>query len=251
MSVVAKSFTAIGNGLEVLANPGQTVGYAVTGTFVGTVILEQEIQGAWVAAVTAMTVVSRGSFVAEGSGNAKRCRYRFRCSAFTSGTIVTTIDVATPIASAVPVTPILRQATVEIADAAIKTLGATTSVTIVPAPGLNRILIPVSGVMRRVMLAAYTNVNAAATLFLSDSLAGTVVHSNAVDGDFLIAFTDAIATFQPAALYQTTRAALANAGIVLQAGNAAAGAFTGGNAANRLVVTVSYLLLNVETGRYE
>jgi hypothetical protein len=72
-----------------------------------------------------------------------------------------------------------------------------------------------------------------------------------VDGDFLIATTDAIATFNPANLYQVTRSAMANSGLAIMAGNAAAGAFTGGNAANRLVVTVSYLVLNVETGRYE
>lgn len=244
MSSVAKSFTATGDGLEIVAPIGATIGYAVTGTFVGTVVLEELTRSGWTTRVTA-TGVTRGTQLVEPP---TRGRFRFRCSAFTSGTIVTALDQAptAPVAGL----PIVHQATVELTDAQVKALGATTPVTLVAAPGLNRILLPLSGVMRRVLKSAYTNVNAAATLFLSDT-AGATTHSNAVDADFLIATTDTIATFQPAALYQTTRAALENVGLSIQGANAAAGAFTGGHADNRLVVAVTYVVLNIETGRFE
>jgi hypothetical protein len=244
MSSIAKSFTATGDGLELVAPAGTSIGYAVAGTFVGTVVLQEYVRE-WVTLQT-FTSVTRGSFAAEPKRS--MARYRFKCTAFTSGTIVTTLDTA--VAGALSGVATVRQASVELTDAQIKTLGATTPVTIVAAPGLNRILLPVSGIMRRVMLAAYTNVNAAATLFLSDG-GGTIVHSNSVDADFLIAFTDTVATFQPAALYQTLRSTLENSALTIQGANAAAGAFTGGNAANRLIVTVSYLVFNVETGRFE
>jgi hypothetical protein len=244
MSSIAKSFTAVGDGFELLAPAGVTVGYAVTGTFVGTVLLEVLTRAGW-ATVTSVTAVSRGSFPSEAQG--RTTRYRFRCSAYTSGTIVTALDWA-PATAASGLAPV-HQATRELTDAEVKALNAT-PITVAPAVGLNRLCIPVAGVMRRVFRSAYTNVNGAATIYLADSLAGTTVLSNSVDADFLIATSAAIATFNPANLYEATRAALENAGIAVMSTNSA-GAYTGGHADNRLVVSVSYLVLNLETGRYE
>jgi hypothetical protein len=97
MSATAKSFTAVGDGLELVAPVGATLGYAVTGTFVGTVLFEQLVRASWVTLVTASSV-TRGTFTAESS-ESRRARYRFRCSAYTSGTIVTTLDTAPASAS--------------------------------------------------------------------------------------------------------------------------------------------------------
>jgi hypothetical protein len=143
----------------------------------------------------------------------------------------------------------VHQATVELTDAQVKALNAT-PVTLAAAPGPNRVLLPLGGVMRRVFRSAYTNVNASGTLYLADAIAGTTLLSNSVDANFLIATTAAIATFNPANLYEATRAALENAGIALMATNSD-GAFTGGHDDNRLVVSVSALVVNLETGRYE
>ena len=184
MSATAKSFTAVGDGLEIVAPVGATVGYAVTGTFVGTVLLEQLVRASWVVLVTASSV-TRGSFPAESSESTS-ARYRFRCSAFTSGTIVTTLDTA-PASASSGLAPV-HQATVELTDAQVKALNAT-PVTLAAAPGPNRVLLPLGGVMRRVFRSAYTNVNANGTIYLADAIAGTTVHSNAVDADFLIATT--------------------------------------------------------------
>jgi hypothetical protein len=84
-----KSFSGTGAGLEFLAPHGSTVQWAVSGTFVGTVVLEQQQRrGGWVTIATAIAPTTN-SFVADSFGR-PMARYRFSCSAFTSGPIVTT-----------------------------------------------------------------------------------------------------------------------------------------------------------------
>lgn len=86
---VAKSFTAVGDGPELLVRNGESFTYDVSGTFVGTVRLQQFRRGGWelLAAVTE----AAGATLILDSGNKPNARVRFKCSAFTSGTIVTDI----------------------------------------------------------------------------------------------------------------------------------------------------------------
>jgi hypothetical protein len=91
---VAKSFTAVGDGPDLLVNTGDTVTYSQSGTFVGTTILQQIIAGGAVPIVTA-TGASSGSFVAQARANDAKARYRYRATAYTSGTIVTSL-IGTP-----------------------------------------------------------------------------------------------------------------------------------------------------------
>lgn len=90
---VSKSFTGVGDGPDFLIRQGEEFTYQVSGTFVGTVVLQQYLRGGWFPLVTATGPVS-GTMVAEAGGK-DHARYRFRCSAFTSGTIETVLaDVA-------------------------------------------------------------------------------------------------------------------------------------------------------------
>lgn len=89
MSAATKSFTATGAGPEFLSKRGETFSYALSGTFVATIVLETFIAGGWTPVVSA-TIADSGTITPE-PGKASR-RYRYRCSAFTSGTAVTTIS---------------------------------------------------------------------------------------------------------------------------------------------------------------
>jgi hypothetical protein len=89
MSTVSKSFTAVGAGGEFLVRPGESMNYSVSGTFVGTVVLERTRTAlqSFDAIVTA-TAAASGTVKNEGPSAE---HYRFRCSAYTSGTIVTAL----------------------------------------------------------------------------------------------------------------------------------------------------------------
>jgi hypothetical protein len=91
---VTKSFTAVGDGPDLLVNTGDTVTYSQSGTFVGTTVLQQIIAGGATPIVTA-TGASSGSFIAQAKGNDAKARYRYRATAYTSGTIVTSL-IGTP-----------------------------------------------------------------------------------------------------------------------------------------------------------
>jgi hypothetical protein len=94
MSTASKSFTAVGAGPDKVVRKGEQVTYAVSGSFVGTVVLEQYIGGGWTALVS-KTAAATGT-VTPDYGNKTQARVRFSCSAYTSGTIVTAIaDVTT------------------------------------------------------------------------------------------------------------------------------------------------------------
>lgn len=152
----------------------------------------------------------------------------------------------------------LHQATVTLTDAQIKAL-PTTAVEIVAAPGANLILVPqmVSFVLD-CTAGVYTNVNAAVT----GGVGMNTSYSNVLNGIEPSALEGALGDNSEAWLfYQRTGAQLdfdkvtwigvadfANKPLVVVFSNAAAGNFTGGNAANSMTVSVTYLTLNTLTG---
>lgn len=95
---IATSFTALGVGLPMIKRSGEGVVYSVSGTFVGTVVLERSQDGgiSWQTVLTA-TGSASGTHVVE-LPTGQTAAYRFRCSAFTSGTIVTSIADAADVA---------------------------------------------------------------------------------------------------------------------------------------------------------
>lgn len=96
------TLTALNQAVTVNAAPIDKIGINIVGTFVGTVTFEATIDGTnWVAtaagaAATPTTFVTTatapGLFVADCF---QFVGFRVRCSAFTSGSIVTTITTAT------------------------------------------------------------------------------------------------------------------------------------------------------------
>ncbi len=85
MATYSKSFTALGASEEVTVDKGNSVTYAVSGTFVGTWQL-QRCTG------KGFMVLATGTGSGSGTVTAERnIRLRFTCSAFTSGTIVTSV----------------------------------------------------------------------------------------------------------------------------------------------------------------
>ena len=95
MATVSKSFTAVGVSAELLVRSGEQFTYAVSGTFVGTVVVESSNNGglAYTPLVSA-TGSASGTVIVEDSAR-QNVRVRVRCSDYTSGTIVTALaDVA-------------------------------------------------------------------------------------------------------------------------------------------------------------
>jgi hypothetical protein len=91
MSLIATSFTAVGVGAAIQVNHKQSLSYSVSGTFVGTVKVEKsEDGGVTFAPLTSSTAAATGTLVHESSVQGP-AHFRFRCTAFTSGTIVTSI----------------------------------------------------------------------------------------------------------------------------------------------------------------
>lgn len=83
MSTVTKSFTGTETYTQHLTPPPGTMDVSVTGTFVGTVVLERTLDGTnWGICATYTTATE--DVITNGSGSVP---YRFRCSAYTSGTI--------------------------------------------------------------------------------------------------------------------------------------------------------------------
>ncbi len=93
MSVVSKDFTALGQVSATLSVPPQrSMSYAITGTFVATLVLEHSFNNgvSWTIdqtytttgqSSTALSLIGQGMTV-----------YRFRCTAYTSGTATATMD---------------------------------------------------------------------------------------------------------------------------------------------------------------
>lgn len=90
MEYISKSFTAVGNGAAISVNHDGYLVYSVSGTFSGTVILEKSLNGgaSW-EQIVSKTAAASDSLQLDNKG--QNALVRFRCSAFTSGTIVTSI----------------------------------------------------------------------------------------------------------------------------------------------------------------
>lgn len=89
---ISTSFSAKGVGSPLPMDKQQTLGYAVTGTFVGTVLLEHSFTSgqSWEDADRTITTTASGEIAVR-----RDAWYRFRCTAYTSGTIVAAIDDST------------------------------------------------------------------------------------------------------------------------------------------------------------
>lgn len=91
MTQVNKSFTAVGNGAEMLVRHGEYFEYSLSGTFVGTLLLQKTTDGGqnWETLLT-KTAAANGKLLIENQGQSN-CNVRWRCSAYTSGTAVTSV----------------------------------------------------------------------------------------------------------------------------------------------------------------
>lgn len=96
---VTKSFTAVGVGPELLVRNGESFTYDLSGTFVGTLKVEQFDKGGWTVLVS--KAAAAGATVTIDSGNKPAARIRFRCTAYTSGTAVTSLSAVTSEVSSV------------------------------------------------------------------------------------------------------------------------------------------------------
>ena len=198
------------------------------------------------------------------------------------GTAVARHAVSTPVAvylpgavwtdptdTVAPVSPAAaspRQATATLTDAQIKALPST-PVVVVPAPGMNRVLLaPVTQGSMQIVLyldwyGDYTNIDATATWECAVGPFGPYARYGA--GNKLASFLGWGAGGQANAVWLLSKndstvdgAALNNLSdvqnqpITLGMVNAALGNLTGGHAANTLTVSVLYSVLDVTTGRF-
>lgn len=90
MTTINTSFTAVGVSATLLVRRGDAFTYAITGTFVGQWILEKSVDDVSWYAVASGTVAGSGTVRADDAA-AKATRYRMRCAAYTSGTIVSVL----------------------------------------------------------------------------------------------------------------------------------------------------------------
>lgn len=90
MSSVPKSFTAVGVGTALAVKAGQAYAYFLSGTFSATIVLQKSLNGGqtW-ETVSSHTAAASGILNNHGPDNILA---RFICSAFTSGTAVTTLQ---------------------------------------------------------------------------------------------------------------------------------------------------------------
>lgn len=93
-ATISKSFTATGAGGDLLVKVGDSFTYSVSGTFVGTVVLQKSTNYFTWETVATATGSASGTIIAS-SDNANQVFYRFWCDAYTSGTIVTSMTDAT------------------------------------------------------------------------------------------------------------------------------------------------------------
>lgn len=93
-ATVSKSFTATGEGGSLSVKVGDSFTYAVSGTFVGTVVLQRSTNSFTWSTVTSATSSASGTVIAS-SNNANQVTYRWFCTDYTSGTIVTSMADAT------------------------------------------------------------------------------------------------------------------------------------------------------------
>jgi hypothetical protein len=266
MSSVAKSFTAVGTGSQIVAQPGDLVTYDVSGSFVGTVVIEQWCGGgstAWVPLVS-LTAPSAGTVRVEPPANlpsALPLGYRVRCAAYTSGTIATVLSAEPP--SAAVVSPgITHQATVSLTNAQLKALN-TTPIVIVAAPGSGKAIIPLSAMAVLTWVANYTAIDPSAVFaithdgILPSTLAPAYETPDSNVTNLLANGSGGVSVFGPVALTSAAltpqpelNMGLSNLAVLVQLFNNGAD-LTGGDAGNALVVSVLYLILNLTTGVFE
>ena len=91
MTTISKSFTATGSGASINIKGGDSFTYAVSGTFVGTVQIEESFDGGatWHTIGISATGSASGTFIV--APKIAHSLYRFTCTAYTSGTIVTSL----------------------------------------------------------------------------------------------------------------------------------------------------------------
>lgn len=86
VQTLAKSFTAVGLGGAIGIREGKSLDYAVSGTFVGTVKITYSPNGTSWSPILTISAAASGRLEKLPAG-----QYRFECTAFTSGTIVTSV----------------------------------------------------------------------------------------------------------------------------------------------------------------
>lgn len=159
-----------------------------------------------------------------------------------------------------PAENILRTATVTLTDAQIKSL-ATGEVDLVPAPGAGKMNVLLFAVAKIALAASYTNVDALAFIGIGPS--GGAVSSTLIDvspylTDFgsvpnsllhfepqVITTTAALDTPTYARGYSNIVAAEENLALTIKGDNNGDGAFTGGDAANTMTITVVYVVIDL------
>lgn len=158
-----------------------------------------------------------------------------------------------------PTGVVVLSTTVTLTNAQIKALGAGTAVTIVPPPGVGKAFNFVSGfVVLNTTAGVYTNVNVAAyfqfTLegfWASVGMVGNPMNLMLTGGGVYGAFFAPASSGTVAAGSNTVSEVnsvadyIDNYALQLSGGNGGAGAFTGGNAANTLKITVLYMIIDV------
>lgn len=100
MSTVSTSFTATGNSTNLRLRPGESANYSVSGTFVGTVQVQRDAAGGnsnfgATPGIADITAAASGTI---RNDTFESQNYRIACTAYTSGTIVTSLaDVNTDV----------------------------------------------------------------------------------------------------------------------------------------------------------
>ena len=276
MSTVPGSFTAVAAGAIFRALKDKKFTYSVSGTFTATWVLEREVKGggAWEQVATGTATQAAVTLVADRDAN-----YRFRCSAFTSGTMVTSIadvvdsiekvqnrdgltvfeiteeGIETPKQTVTDLvvtnqnTPdgdvLMQYVDVVVSSAEILALFATPK-TLVPAPGANKILVPD-------LIVAFLDYNSAAYAGIAAGEDWTVKYTNASGAvlaylettGFLDQTSDQYRVAKPAgasAAFQPSFTPVANAPLVL---HQLTGEITTGN--SPVVLRVFYHVIDLTT----
>lgn len=137
MATVSTSFEATGVSAQLLVAHGASFTYDVSGTFVGTVVLERTQDGGTTfEVITSKAAAASGTVLVETSARG-HAGYRFRCSAFTSGTIVTSLADAEDLVQQVT----NPQGTVlfKIVEDSVSTLVRTSQKRLIPVDGVAKV----------------------------------------------------------------------------------------------------------------